>query len=63
MNEIKQRFEKIHSQIRHAEYAAGRSKGSVSLLAVSKTKSAIDVAQAYKIGQRHFGESYLQEAL
>jgi pyridoxal phosphate enzyme (YggS family) len=63
MNEIKQRFEKVSSQIRHAEYAAGRNKGSVSLLAVSKTKPAVDVATAYKIGQRHFGESYLQEAL
>ena len=63
MNDIKQRFNKINSQIRHAEYAAGRDKGSVQLLAVSKTKPASDVAMAYQTGQRHFGESYLQEAL
>ncbi|MDZ4151901.1 YggS family pyridoxal phosphate-dependent enzyme, partial [Methylicorpusculum sp.] len=37
--------------------------GSVQLLAVSKTKSASIIAQAYKAGQRQFGESYLQEAL
>lgn len=63
MSDIKQRFNKINSQIRHAEYAAGRNRGSVQLLAVSKTKPAFDVTMAYQIGQRHFGESYLQEAL
>jgi len=63
MNTIKQRFEKINSQIRHAEMSASRSSNSVLLLAVSKTKSPLDIATAYKTGQRHFGESYLQEAL
>lgn len=63
MNEIKQRLDEIHSLIRDAEYAAEKELGSVALLAVSKTKPATDVAQAYKYGQRHFGESYLQEAL
>jgi len=63
MNQIKQRLKKINSQIRHAEYAAGRAKNSVQLMAVSKTKPAADVVAAYKAGQRTFGESYLQEAL
>ena len=63
MNDIKQRLAKIKSQIRHAEIAVGRDKGSVQLLAVSKTKPATDIAIAYQAGQRHFGESYLQEAL
>jgi len=63
MNQIKQRLKKINSQIRHAEYAAGRAKNTVQLLAVSKTKPAADVAIAYQAGQRLFGESYLQEAL
>ncbi len=63
MNEIKQRFRTINSQIRHAELAAGRSKKSVQLLAVSKTKPTVDIATAYQIGQRHFAESYLQEAM
>jgi len=39
-----------------------RKPGSVQLLAVSKTKSAQDIAAAYQAGQRHFGESYCQEA-
>ncbi len=30
---------------------------------MSKTKTAKDIAEAYQAGQRHFGESYCQEAL
>ncbi len=63
MIQIKQRLRKIKSQIKHIEIAEGRSKGSVQLLAVSKTKPATDIAIAYQAGQRLFGESYLQEAL
>ena len=33
----------------------------IQLLAVSKTKPASDVMQAYHAGQRHFGENYPQE--
>lgn len=40
-----------------------RDPESVLLLAVSKTKPAADIAEAYRAGQRHFGESYCQEAL
>ena len=35
----------------------------VTLIAVSKTKPASDLQQAIDVGQRHFGENYLQEAL
>lgn len=40
-----------------------RDPQSVLLLAVSKTKTASDMAIAYQAGLRHFGESYCQEAL
>jgi pyridoxal phosphate enzyme (YggS family) len=63
MSQIKQRLAKINTQIQQAEFVAGRKKGEVKLLAVSKTKPAADVAMAYQAGQRLFGESYLQEAL
>ncbi len=33
------------------------------LVAVSKTKPASAIAQAYRAGQRHFGENYVQEAV
>ncbi|WP_110654127.1 YggS family pyridoxal phosphate-dependent enzyme [Salinicola halimionae] len=43
--------------------AAGRPGDDAHLLAVSKTKSADMLRQAYIAGQRAFGENYLQEAL
>lgn len=36
---------------------------SVQLIAVSKTRSAVELQLAIDAGQRHFGENYLQEAL
>ncbi|MGR4070262.1 YggS family pyridoxal phosphate-dependent enzyme [Halomonas sp. LR3S48] len=43
--------------------AAGRPVGSARLLAVSKTKPASLVREAWELGQREFGENYVQEAL
>ncbi|MGQ7249855.1 YggS family pyridoxal phosphate-dependent enzyme [Halomonas sp. V046] len=43
--------------------SAGRSTQDALLLAVSKTKPASLLRQAYGLGQRDFGENYLQEAL
>lgn len=63
MNSLEQCFYQVRSQIRAAEIAANRPAGSVQLLAVSKTKPAEQIAAAYRLGQRHFGENYLQEAL
>ncbi len=63
MDTIQHRFNQIRSQIRQAEMSANRTPGSVLLLAVSKTKPAEDIAAAYRLGQRQFGESYCQEAL
>lgn len=58
-----ERYQHIRSQIRHATGIAGRPRDSVQLLAVSKTKPAGDIAELYRLGQRHFAENYLQEAL
>lgn len=63
MNTIAHNFSLINTRIKEAEIACGRALGSVQLLAVSKTKPASDIAEAYRCGQRHFGENYLQEAL
>ena len=63
MNTIKQNFYTVQSQILDAEKINKRDKNSVQLLAVSKTKSAAEITQLYNLGQRHFGENYLQEAL
>lgn len=63
MDSIAERFQHTRSQIRHAVSIAGRPRDSVLLLAVSKTKPAADIAALYRLGQRHFAENYLQEAL
>jgi pyridoxal phosphate enzyme (YggS family) len=43
--------------------AAGRTPDAARLLAVSKTKPAGMIRQAWQLGQREFGENYVQEAL
>lgn len=63
MDTFAERFQHVRSQIRHAVGIAGRPRDSVQLLAVSKTKPASDIAALYRLGQRHFAENYLQEAL
>lgn len=35
--------------------------GKATLVAVSKTKSVADIQALYDLGQRHFGENYVQE--
>jgi len=60
---IKKNLQNIHQAIRQAESNAQRQPNSVQLLAVSKTKPSDFIIQAYQVGQRHFAESYLQEAL
>ena len=63
MVSLAERLHEVEQRLRSAERAAGRVSGCVRLLAVSKTKSAEAMIPAYHEGQRHFGESYLQEAL
>ncbi len=63
MVSINQNLQQVRKAISNAERLAQRKPGSVKLLAVSKTKSAAAIAEAYLAGQRHFAESYLQEAL
>jgi pyridoxal phosphate enzyme (YggS family) len=63
MEGFAERLQQVRSQIRHTVGIAGRPRDCVQLLAVSKTKPAEDIAALYRLGQRHFAENYLQEAL
>jgi pyridoxal phosphate enzyme (YggS family) len=49
-------------RIARAARAAGRSPDTVRLVAVSKTQPAERVRDAWRLGQRAFGENYVQEA-
>jgi len=60
---VAERLALVLERIRAAACAAGRSDGSVGLVAVSKLQSAAAIRAAYAAGQRAFGESYVQEAL
>lgn len=53
----------VLSRIETAARLAGRASESIQLLAVSKTRTADEIARLADLGQRQFGESYLQEAL
>ncbi len=54
---------RVREQIVQAASACKRESDSILLLAVSKKKPASDIRQAWELGQRDFGENYLQEAL
>lgn len=58
---IADNLRRIEGLIAQAALKAGRDPESVRLVAVSKTKPAEDVAQAYACGQKIFGENYVQE--
>jgi pyridoxal phosphate enzyme (YggS family) len=51
------------ARIAAAERAAGRASNTVTLLAVSKAFPADAVREVYALGQRAFGENYVQEAI
>jgi PLP dependent protein len=53
----------VRSRIRSAAIAAGRDPAAVTLLAVTKAKTAESVRLAATAGVTDFGENYLKEAL
>ncbi len=58
-----QALDDVLSKIRDAEQKAGREKGSVDLVAVSKTFFGEHIHPALLAGQRIFGENRVQESL
>jgi pyridoxal phosphate enzyme (YggS family) len=63
MSTIAENIAKVGARIRRAAEAVQRDFQGISLLAVSKTKPAAALREAYAAGQRDFGENYLREAL
>ena len=56
-----ERLERIQQDIAESTKTSGRQNGSVSLVAVSKTFAADDVAAFEALGQLDFGENKVQE--
>ncbi len=63
MSTITERLNEAQARIDAAAARAGRVGESITLLAVSKTKPAEMIREAYAAGARDFGENYLQEGV
>lgn len=58
---LKDRIEEVEERIQEACRRAGRDRSEVTLIAVSKTKPAEVLKEAYDLGIRVFGENKVQE--
>ncbi|WP_425929557.1 YggS family pyridoxal phosphate-dependent enzyme [Pseudomonas sp. NyZ201] len=63
MSTLADNLSTLAARIQAAATAAGRDPADIQLLAVSKTKPASAVREAFAAGVRDIGENYLQEAL
>lgn len=63
MNTIETRYATILKEVNDACLCHQRDPNDVSLLAVSKGHPYSAIKQLYTLGQRQFGESYINEAL
>ncbi|MCJ8349644.1 YggS family pyridoxal phosphate-dependent enzyme [Moritella sp.] len=63
MNSISARLQQVLTQIENAASTSCKKRCEINLLAVSKTKPVEQVMAVYALGQRKFGENYLQEAV
>jgi pyridoxal phosphate enzyme (YggS family) len=63
MSTIAANMQAVEATIAAAAEASGRPRSSVQLLAVSKTFPMEAVLEAIALGQRAFGENYLQEGV
>jgi len=62
MHNIEKNLAAVRQHIAEAAKRYQRKPEEIKLLAVSKTKPLQDILSAYALGQRDFGENYLQEA-
>jgi len=60
---LQHRFERLRERIASAALRYGRSLDSLGLIAISKSQPLAAMRALLQLGQRDFGENYLQEAL
>ena len=63
LNDVADRLVQTQTRIASAAIRAGRPAESVALVAISKGQPASAIRELTALGQRDFGENYLQEAL
>ncbi len=62
MSPYEKAWQAVTARVAGAARAAGRDPASIRVLAVSKTFPVEAIRAAYALGQRAFGENYVQEA-
>jgi pyridoxal phosphate enzyme (YggS family) len=63
MSPIAENLQAVRARIARAAEASGRRPDDIVLVAVSKTFPPERIAEAYRAGQRAFGENHAQEAV
>ena len=63
MSTIATQLQQVHARMAQACAAAERPAAAVTLLCVSKTHPAQAVRDAFAVGERSFGENYVQEGV
>ena len=61
--DLKENYLAVSGKIKKLELDHNLDPGSVKLIAVSKTRPAGDIQTLAEIGQKDFGENYVQEAI
>lgn len=62
-NMIRENLNAVEQAVEASCQKAGRERGEVTLIAVSKTKPLSDLREAYEAGARDFGENKVQELM
>ena len=63
MDSIQSNIQAVTAEIEHCAMQCARPAQDITLLAVSKTRTADELREAVAAGCKHFGESYVQEAV
>lgn len=60
-SQLAERLEQVEARISHAAQRCGRSRGDITLVAVTKKFPPAVIREAHQLGLRVFGENYVQE--
>ena len=63
MIDITEHLIAVRERVRQAAERGGRTADDITIVAISKQQPPESVQAAFRAGQRHFGERYVQEAL
>jgi pyridoxal phosphate enzyme (YggS family) len=61
LDNLATRYRKVQDQVSSALAKNHRTSDSLTLVAVSKTRTADEIEALYRLGHRDFGENYVQE--